>query len=145
MLEIGTATQPFEFVKFYCSKGASQLAASAPVGGIRLSRTMRKRAKLAGDRLSRQMEALCDPVCRRAFELIAEFGPLSTTELADRIDADVGTLLAHTNALEAAGLIVFLRPLEENGRLRVYKAVENGCGPLIEWIDRTKGFRFSEA
>ncbi len=120
-------------------------ASDAPSGGIMLARGMAKRVETEPrERLTTLLRTLSHPMVRRVFEVIAEYGPLSTSELAERIDTDVATLLAHTNTLQTAGLISFLRPKEENGRLRVYKAVEEGCLPLLDWVERTKSFRYSE-
>lgn len=79
--------------------------------------------------------ALADPTRRAVFERLVE-GERSVSELTAGFSVSQPAISQHLAALKGAGLVTERR----EGRYAYYRADPAGLGPLIDWIDRYRGF-----
>lgn len=82
------------------------------------------------------LEALADPVRRRAIELLAT-RPHRAGELAALLGVTAPTMSKHLRILRQGGLVTDTHP-DFDTRVRVYALHTNAFGGLRRWLDRTE-------
>ena len=80
-------------------------------------------------------KALADPTRRAVFERLAD-GEMSVTELKAGFAISQPAISQHLATLRGAGLVTERR----EGRFAYYRVDPAGLGPLVDWIDRYRGF-----
>ena len=79
--------------------------------------------------------ALADPTRRAVFERLAD-GEMSVTQLKAGFAISQPAISQHLATLRGAGLVTERR----EGRFAYYRVDPAGLGPLVDWIDRYRGF-----
>jgi len=82
------------------------------------------------------LEALADPVRRRAIELLAT-RPHRAGELARLLGVTAPTMSKHLRILRQGALVTDTHP-DFDTRARVYALHTNAFGSLRRWLDRTE-------
>ena len=82
------------------------------------------------------LEALADPVRRRAIELLAT-RPHRAGELAALLGVTAPTMSKHLRTLRQGGLVTDTHP-EFDTRVRIYALRTNGFAGLRRWLDHTE-------
>jgi DNA-binding transcriptional ArsR family regulator len=76
------------------------------------------------------LDALGDPTRRRVFERLRR-GPLSVTELAEKLPVSRPAVSQHLRVLKQAGLVTERR----DGTRRLYRIDPDGLGELRDYLD----------
>jgi DNA-binding transcriptional ArsR family regulator len=79
--------------------------------------------------------ALADPTRRAIFERLAR-REMSVSDLKAGFDVSQPAISQHLAALRSAGLVAERR----EGRFAYYRVDPRGLMPLVNWIDRYRGF-----
>lgn len=81
------------------------------------------------------LRALADPTRRAVFERLCG-REMSVSELKAGFQVSQPAISQHLATLKAAGLVHERR----QGRFAFYRAEPSGLSPLVEWVDRYRGF-----
>lgn len=75
-------------------------------------------------------QALADPTRREVMRRISEEGPITVTELADRLPVTRQAIAKHLDALEGAGLV----SSSTRGRARRYLLTPGPMAEAMDWM-----------